>query len=81
LINARKNCVVRLTDKHAMNIHEQVDRIRQARELLAPLIDGSSEPQIESIVRSADTELHWALWNLGEPVAHRAELTPRSGSA
>ena len=24
--------------------------------------------------RSADMELHWALWNLGEPVSLRAEM-------
>jgi hypothetical protein len=57
-----------------MTADEQIARIRQARELLAPLMQGGAEPQIEAILRSADMELHWALWNLGEPVALRPEM-------
>ena len=30
-------------------------------------------PQIEAILKSADMELHWALWNLGAPVSLRPE--------
>jgi hypothetical protein len=57
-----------------MDLQEQIARIRQARELLAPLIAQPAEPQIEAILRSADMELHWALWNLGEAVPHRHDM-------
>lgn len=57
-----------------MTEQEQIDRIHQARALIAPLIATSSEPQIEAVLRSADMELHWALWNLGQVVGHRHEL-------
>lgn len=58
-----------------MDTQEQIDRIRQAREFLRPLITTTGEPQIEAILRSADMELHWALWNLGLAVEHRPEST------
>ena len=63
-----------------MNIEQQIQRIRQARELLAPLIAEPAEPQIEAILRSADLELHWALWNLGEFLPHRHDM-PAEGPA
>jgi hypothetical protein len=58
-----------------MNTQEQIHRIRQARDLLSPIITTAGEPQIEAILRSADMELHWALWNLGLAVEHRPEST------
>ncbi len=63
-----------------MDIQEQIQRIREARALIAPLIAQPAEPQIEAILRSADLELHWALWNLGEVVPHRHDLTEPSSS-
>jgi hypothetical protein len=57
-----------------MNLEDQIQRLRQARELLRPLIEDPAEPQIEAILRSADLELHWALWNLGEVVPHRHDM-------
>lgn len=57
-----------------MTIDERIDLIRQARSLVGAALVGDGLPQIEAILRSADQELHWALWNLGEPVAMRAEL-------
>ena len=57
-----------------MTTPTHVERIRQARALLATVIAEAEEPQIETILRSADMELHWALWNLGETVELRAEL-------
>jgi len=57
-----------------MTIEERIALIRQARQLVGAAMVGGGLPQIEAILRSADTELHWALWNLGEPVAMRAEL-------
>lgn len=61
-----------------MNAQQTIDSIRQARELLAPLMAGSAEPQLEAILRSADMELHWALWNLGVPVTHRSDIAGRA---
>ena len=57
-----------------MDIQQQIMRIRQARELIAEALHGVDIPQIEAMLRNADMELHWALWNLGEPVALRPEL-------
>ena len=57
-----------------MTVEEQIRRIREARELIAPLIAQPAEPQVEAILRSADMELHWALWNLGVVVPHRHDM-------
>ena len=57
-----------------MKTEDLVVRIRQARELLAASISGCESPQIETMLRSADMELHLALWNLGETVSLRPEL-------
>ena len=64
-----------------MDIESQIRRIREARALIAPLIAEPAEPQIEAILRSADQELHWALWNLGEVVSHRHDLPDPSSGA
>jgi hypothetical protein len=57
-----------------MKTEELAVRVRQARELLAAAINGCESPQIETMLRSADMELHLALWNLGEMVSLRPEL-------
>lgn len=57
-----------------MNTDNLAVRIHQARELLAAAINGCESPQIEAMLRSADMELHLALWNLGETVSLRPEL-------
>jgi hypothetical protein len=57
-----------------MNIQDQIRRIQQARELIISAMQGLELPQIEAMLRNADMELHWALWNLGEPVAMRPEI-------
>ena len=49
-----------------MNSEEMVARLRQARALVAEVIAGSDIPQLQAILRHADLNLHWALWNLGE---------------
>jgi hypothetical protein len=59
------------------SLQDRIELIRQARELVARANAGIELPQIDAILRSADMELHWALWNLGEPVALRAEMEPR----
>lgn len=56
-----------------MSIAEQIELIKNARVLVAKACAGGDIPQIDAILRSADMELHWALWNLGEPVALRPE--------
>jgi hypothetical protein len=53
---------------------DQVEKITQARELLAAAMAGCELPQVRAMLRNADMELHWALWNLGEPVALRPEI-------
>jgi hypothetical protein len=57
-----------------MSIEERIALIRRARELVQAAGTGSGLPQIEAILRSADMELHWALWNLGEAVPLRSEF-------
>lgn len=53
---------------------EQIESLRRARAEVGRVIAGCDSPQIEAVARSADMELHWALWNLGEPVPLRAEF-------
>lgn len=60
-----------------MLIEDRIALIYHARQLVGEALAGIDLPQIDTILRSADMELHWALWNLGEPVPLRAEL-PRT---
>jgi hypothetical protein len=53
---------------------ERVEKIQQARAAIAEALAGCDIPQIAAMLRNADMELHWALWNLGVPVALRPEL-------
>lgn len=53
---------------------ERIARIKEARALIAAAMAGCDLPQIEAVLRNADMELHWALWNLGVPVALRPEF-------
>jgi hypothetical protein len=53
---------------------ERIRRIKEARALLAAAMKDCDLPQIEAMLKNADMELHWALWNLGEPVPLRPEL-------
>ncbi len=63
-----------------MSNEDRIALIRQARELVQAAATGCGLPQIETILRSADMELHWALWNLGEAVPLRAEFDwPETG--
>lgn len=57
-----------------MKTEERVALILQARNLVISAMSECDSPQIEAILRSADMELHWALWNLGEPVSLRPEM-------
>ncbi len=56
---------------------QQIERIREARTLIMAAMAACESPQIETILKSADAELHWALWNLGEAVPLRPELEYR----
>ena len=57
-----------------MTIDDKIQQITQARQMIASAMSGCDIPQIEAMLRNADMELHWALWNLGEPVALRPEI-------
>jgi len=47
--------------------------IAEARAKLQELLQDCDSPQIETMLRNADMELHWALWNLGVTVPLRPE--------
>jgi len=55
-------------------MEQRIRQIKEARELLAAAMKDCELPQIEAMLRTADLELHWALWNLGEPVPLRPGL-------
>lgn len=61
-----------------MTTNELIETIRSARTLLISAIDEAEIPQIDAMLRNADMELHWALWNLGEPVGVRPESDYRA---
>lgn len=50
-----------------------IARISEARIGLRGLLRDCELPQIETMLRNADMELHWALWNLGVNVPLRPE--------
>jgi len=50
-----------------------IARISDARAGLRELLRDCELPQIEAMLRNADMELHWALWNLGVTVPLRPE--------
>lgn len=50
-----------------------IAHITEAREGLRLLLQDCDLPQIETMLRNADMELHWALWNLGVAVPLRPE--------
>jgi hypothetical protein len=57
-----------------MNTNDQVKRLKNMRAELISLIKEADSPQLETILRAADMELHCALWNLGEPMSLRPEM-------
>ena len=56
-----------------MKIEERIDKLKKARALVAEAVDGCGIPMLETTLGEADMNLHWALWNLGEPVSLRHE--------
>jgi hypothetical protein len=55
-------------------MEERIQKIQLARAAIAQAMAGCDIPQIAAMLRNADMELHWALWNLGVAVALRPEL-------
>ena len=53
---------------------EMIARLRRALRLVHEIHVGTDIPQIQSILRHADQNLHWALWNLGEIDELRPDL-------
>lgn len=57
-----------------MQPEKSIVTIEQARALVRQALAQCDIPQIQAMLRNADMELHWALWNLGVPVALRPEI-------
>ena len=54
---------------------QMIERLRHARRLVNEIHVGTDIPQIQSILRHADQNLHWALWNLGAVDELRPDLS------
>lgn len=59
-------------------MEHRIDNLKQARRLIAEAGAGLGIPQLESTLRDADMNLHWALWNLGVVEELRPELESRN---
>lgn len=57
-----------------MNRDQMIDNIRRARVLARAVYDATELPQLQLILRHADQNLHWALWNLGQIDELRPDL-------
>lgn len=57
-----------------MQPDEMIEKLKQARQLVAEIATDTDIPQIQSILRHADQNLHWALWNLGSVDSLRPDL-------
>jgi hypothetical protein len=57
-----------------VTVPELIRTIHGVRATLIGAIGETEIPQVEAMLRNADLELHWALWNLGEPVGVRPEF-------
>ena len=62
-----------------METEAYIARISDVRAEIRGLIADCESPQIETMLRKADMELHWALWNLGVAVPLRPEAEYRAG--
>jgi hypothetical protein len=51
-----------------------IEKLKAARDILGEVYEGTDIPQIQSMMRHADMNLHWALWNLGEVETLRPDL-------
>lgn len=57
-----------------------IARISEVRAGIIGLLNDCDLPQIEAMLRNADMELHWALWNLGVAVPLRPEAEYEVGA-
>jgi len=57
-----------------MKPDEIIEKLKAARAILGEVYEGTDIPQIQSMMRHADMNLHWALWNLGEVETLRPDL-------
>lgn len=67
-----------------MTRDELIARLHDARALVYQAHEGTDLPQIQMILRHADQNLHWALWNLGVVNSLRPDLPaekPAKGAA
>jgi hypothetical protein len=53
---------------------ECIKKVKAARNLLAEVVEDCGIPMIEGAISEADLNLHWVLWNMGEPVELHPEL-------
>jgi ribosome recycling factor len=53
---------------------EKIEKLKAARALVREVYEGTDLPQIQSTIRHADMNLHWALWNLGHVETLRHDL-------
>ena len=60
-----------------MTVEERIETLKQARLLVDAARRDAGSPMIEAALTEADMNLHWALWNLGEPVELRPEPEAR----
>lgn len=49
-----------------MDFEKSIEQIKNARRMVREALEGCDLPQIQNNLRTADMELHWALWNLAE---------------
>ena len=57
-----------------MTRDRMIAKLRQARALAHEVYQATDLPQIQLIIRHADQNLHWALWNLGQVDEMRPDL-------
>ncbi|HEX7006062.1 MAG TPA: hypothetical protein VF274_02920 [Alphaproteobacteria bacterium] len=60
-----------------MTRDELISKLHDARALVFQAYEGTDLPQIQMILRHADQNLHWALWNLGVIDSLRPDLPER----
>ncbi len=63
-----------------MTMDQRVERLKQARKLVAEAVVDCGIPQLEITLREADMNLHWALWNMGEIDELIPDLETRTGN-
>jgi len=57
-----------------MTRSQMIANLRRARALARAVYDATDLPQLQLILRHADQNLHWALWNLGQIDELRPDL-------